>query len=160
MPLLFSLVYSPTACRNCSPFLFRVHVGRGSSLLSGGACHTLTAVDAFSSLSTLGEEAPLLPSPASLFIYSLCEGVPLPHSLELREPHPLYYVSFFFSCLFIIQFVFFFFPWWGSVCFEGYADLAQGTACHLFARSPGGLHLPSRLEAGIWQCGSPPGFSV
>jgi hypothetical protein len=47
---------------------------------------------------------PLLPSPACLFIYSLPEGLLLPHSLGLGVPHPLCYVSFFFlfSCLFII----------------------------------------------------------
>jgi hypothetical protein len=57
---------------------------------------------------------PLLPSLASLFIYSLCEGVPLFHSMELRVTRPLCYTSFFFlSCLFIIQFGFFFFPWAG-----------------------------------------------
>jgi hypothetical protein len=33
--------------------------------------------------------------------------VPLPLSLELRAPRPLCYMSFFFSCLFMIQFVFF-----------------------------------------------------
>jgi hypothetical protein len=55
-------------------------------------------------------------------------GVPLPHFPELRAPRPLCYLSFFFfSCLFIIQFVFFsFFPGWGSVCPGGYADLSQG----------------------------------
>jgi hypothetical protein len=55
------------------------------------------------------------------------EGLPLPHSLKLREPCPLCYVSFFFlSCLFIIQFVFFFlfFPWVGvslssRLCWSG-----------------------------------------
>jgi hypothetical protein len=60
-----------------------------------------------------GQRPPLLPSLAGLLIYNLCEGVPLPHSLELREPCPLCYVSFFFSCLFIIQFAFFIFPWEG-----------------------------------------------
>jgi hypothetical protein len=71
---------------------------------------------------------------------------------------------FFFSCLFIIQFGFFsfFFPGWGSVCPGGFVDLAQGCLweyCVLLS-SPGGLLLPSRIGAGVWQSGSPPGFSI
>jgi hypothetical protein len=69
---------------------------------------------------------PLLPSLTCLFIYSLREGVPLPLSPELRVPHSLCYVSFFSSCLFIIQF---FFPGLVSVCPVGYADLSQGVLC-------------------------------
>jgi hypothetical protein len=73
-----------------------------------------------------------------------CEGLPLPHSSELRAPCPLCYVSFCCYCL-IIQFFFSFFPGWGSVCPGGYADLAQG--CLLEYRmplsSPGGLLLSS-----------------
>jgi hypothetical protein len=60
----------------------------------------------------------LLPSLAGLFIYSLPEGLLLPHSLGLGAPRPLCYMSFsfLFSCLFIIQFVFFpFFPPWVRV---------------------------------------------
>jgi hypothetical protein len=74
-------------------------------------------------------------------------------------------VFFFFSAaclLFSLFFSFFFFPGWGSVCPAGYADLDQGCLweyCVLLS-SPGGLLLPSRLGAGIWQYESPPGFSV
>jgi hypothetical protein len=47
------------------------------------------------------------PAFSGWLVYSSCEGVPLLQSPELRAPCPLCYVSFvfFFSCLFIIQFV-------------------------------------------------------
>jgi hypothetical protein len=95
-------------------------------------------------------------------------GVPLPHSLELGVPCPLCYVSFvffFFSAaclLFSLVFFSLFSLGGGSVCPGGYADLTQGCLweyCMPFS-SPGGLLLPSRLGAGIWQWGSPPGFSI
>jgi hypothetical protein len=45
--------------------------------------------------------------------------------------HPTLFVTclFFFSCLFIIMFVFFFFPWVGSFCPGGDSDLFQGVLC-------------------------------
>jgi hypothetical protein len=71
-------------------------------------------VTSFPFCKVAGRGLALLPSLTSLFIYSSCEGVPLSGSLELRAPHPLCYVSFFFSCLLIIQLgFFFFFPWKG-----------------------------------------------
>jgi hypothetical protein len=54
-----------------------------------------------------------------------CEGFPLPCFSVVRAPCPLWYMSFLLLLL-IIQFIFSFFPGWGSVCPEGYADLAQG----------------------------------
>jgi hypothetical protein len=86
-------------------------------------------------------------------------GIAPPHSLVLRVPHPLCYVSF-LLLFFIIPFVFF--PGWGSVWPGGYADLAQGCLWEYRVplSSPGGLFLPSQLGAGIWGCGSPPGFSI
>jgi hypothetical protein len=109
---------------------------------------------------------PLLPYPASLFIYSSSGECPSPtlHS----SGHPVLFAMclfllMLFSCLFIIQFVFFsFFPGWVLVCPGGYADLAQDCLweyCMLLS-SPGGLLLHSRLETGVWQGRSPPGFSV
>jgi hypothetical protein len=84
--------------------------------LSDGAFHMTATVTSLPLSKFAGQVPPLLPSLASLFIYSSHEGVPLPHSPELRAPHPLCYF-FFFSCLFIIQFFFsLFFPGWGSVC--------------------------------------------
>jgi hypothetical protein len=71
---------------------------------------------------------PLLPSPAGLFIYCSCEGVPLPNSPELRAPYPLCYV-FFFQLLvyYSVWFFFLFFPGQGSVCPGGYADVSQSS---------------------------------
>jgi hypothetical protein len=146
------------ACCNCSPFLFRVCMGKCPSPLSRGACYTLASVrclplskhtvgggttPAFSGwlvyLQFVQESAPsplqwsfshdshcyklsllqgcwvgaTTPAFSGQLVYlQFCEGVPLPHSPELRAPHPLCYLSFFFSCLFIIV-CFFFFPWAG-----------------------------------------------
>jgi hypothetical protein len=78
--------------------------------LSGGTCHTLAAVGSLLLSKHIGGGAPLLPSLASLFIYSSCEGVPLPHSQELRVPHPL---CLFFSAAYYSVWFFLFFPWVG-----------------------------------------------
>jgi hypothetical protein len=87
--------------------------------------------------------------------------VPFPLFPELREPHPLCYVSF-FSCLSVIQF-FFFLGGWGSVFPGGYADLSQGWLWEYHVPlifSPVDLCLPSRLGASAWQPRSPSVFSV
>jgi hypothetical protein len=79
---------------------------------------------------------PLLSSFAGLFIYSLREGVLLPHSLELRAPHPLCFVSFFFSAahlLFILS---------RALCWF----VPGSTACHLLAHL---CDLPNRLA--VWE---------
>jgi hypothetical protein len=137
------------------------------SLTSCGAFLTTATVMSFP-LSKVAEWVPpLLPSLACLFIYSLHEILPLPHSLELRAPCSLCYMSFFlfFPALCILLSLFFFsifFPWVGSLCPGGYVDLAQGCLweyCMLLS-SPGGLLLPSRIGAGIWQHRSPPGLSI
>jgi hypothetical protein len=136
-------------------FLLTVHMGSAPPPLSGSHSYKL-------SLSKVaGRVQQLLPSLASLLIYRLPEELPLPHSLELRTPCPLCYMSFFFSCLFIIQFGFFLLGW-ESVCPGGYADLAQGCLWeyHMPLNSPGGLLLPSRIGAGVWQHRSPPSFSI
>jgi hypothetical protein len=72
-------------------------------------------------------------------LFTVLEGRAPPPLSGAQDTRPLCYVSlfsFFFSCLFIIQFIFFsFFPAWGSVCPGGYADLPRvvcgSTACHL-----------------------------
>jgi hypothetical protein len=71
-----------------------------------------------------------------------CKGFPLPHILVLRAPRPLCYVSFLLLLL-IIQF-FFLFPWVGSVCPGGCADLAQGCLWeyHVLLSSPCGSRFP------------------
>jgi hypothetical protein len=61
-----------------------------------------------------------------LVYLQFCEGLPLPHSLELREP------TLFVTCLFVVVvyysgfFFFLFLPGLGSVFPGAYADLAQG----------------------------------
>jgi hypothetical protein len=88
-------------------FIYSLH-GRVPLPPSGGAFLMKATITSFPCSKVAGQGPPLLPSLASLFIHSSCEGVPLPYSLELRVPHPFCYVSFFFSCLFIIQFFFLF----------------------------------------------------
>jgi hypothetical protein len=87
----------------------------GVSPPSSGTFHTTATVTSFPLSQVAGLMPLLLPSLAVLFIYSSPEGLPLPHSPGLWAPGPLCYVSLFlfflFSCLVIIQFVFFsFFP--------------------------------------------------
>jgi hypothetical protein len=122
-----------------------------------------------------GQVLPLLLSLASLFIYGLSEGVPLPHSPELRAIHPLYYISFFFQLLVYYSGFFFFFPWAGSVCPGGYADLSQGVphatylltwwsprqgrSWHLVTQEPSWFfHLTCwgdvMCRLGVWRCQS------
>jgi hypothetical protein len=150
----------PTFC-NCRLFCMR-----SSPLPLCGTFHTTAAVISFPLSKVAGQVWPLLPSLASLFIYSLPEGLPLPHSLGLGHPALFAMCLFFFCCLFIIQFVFFslyFFPLGGSLSVQGAVLIwprvvCGSTLCHL-------AHLvlcifPSILGAGISQCRSPPGFSV
>jgi hypothetical protein len=141
-------------------FIYSLH-GEVPLPLSSGAFLMTATVTSFPYSKVAGWGPPLLPSLASFFIYSSHKGVPFPHSPELRAPCPLCYVSFFSSCLLFSFFSFF--PGQGSVCPGGYADLAQGCLWEyhvLLICSPGGLHLPSRVGAGVWWCGSPPSFSI
>jgi hypothetical protein len=78
-------------------------------------------------------------------------------SPELRESCPLCYVSFFFSCLFIIQ-VFFLFSLDRGQSFQGAMLICPMEYRMPLICSPGCL--PSRVGAGIWQDGSTPGFSI
>jgi hypothetical protein len=76
----------------------------------------------------------------------------------------LLHVFFFFQLLVYYSVFFFSFypPWVGVSLSRGYADLAQGCLWEyrVLLSSPCGLLLPGRIGAGIWRCGSPPGFSV
>jgi hypothetical protein len=115
--------------------------------------HMTTTVTSFSHSKVAGWVPPLLPSLASLFICSSHERVPLPHSLELRESHPLYYMSLFFQLL-----VYY------SACF--FSSLGRGQSVQgamlicpreyhvLLICSPCGLCLPSSIGAGIWCTGA------
>jgi hypothetical protein len=64
-------------------------VGSAPSPLSSGILHMTATVTNFAHSKVVGWGPPLLPSLASLFIYSSCEGGPLSHSPELMEPCPL-----------------------------------------------------------------------
>jgi hypothetical protein len=86
-----------------------------------------------------GRVPPLLPSPASLFIYSSRRDFPLPS--VLRAPHPLCYMSL--LLLLITQFLFFF-PWVGVGLSRGLCLSGPGLSveyCVLLI-SPCGPHLP------------------
>jgi hypothetical protein len=72
-------------------------------------------------------------------------------------------VFLFSSACLLLSLFFSSFPGWGSVCPVGYVDLFQGCLweyCMLLICSTGVLYLPRRLGAGVWWCGSPPGFSI
>jgi hypothetical protein len=133
--------------------------------LSSGACHTLATVTSLplSKHSRGGGTTPAFP--CQLGYLQFRERLPLPQSPELRAPHPLCYVSFFFSTACLL-FSLFFFSFYsldrGSVCPGCYADLFQGSLCeyHMPLSSPCVLCLLSRVGTGIWWPGGPPGFSV
>jgi hypothetical protein len=84
-------------------------------------------LQALTSPSTLGEVAPLLPSPAGLFIYS-SNGECFSPTLQSSGGPALFATClFFFNCLFIIQFVFFlFFPWVGVSLSRGLCQFVPG----------------------------------
>jgi hypothetical protein len=65
-----------------------------------------------------GQVLLLLPSLASLFIYSSMRDCPSPASLALRAPCPLYYISFLLLLL-IIQFGFLLFSLGGGRSVQG-----------------------------------------
>jgi hypothetical protein len=146
--------------------LFTVRVGSAPPLNSNGAFHTKATVPSLPLSKHTGRHGTTSAFSGRLVYLQFCNGVPLPHSQELREPGPLCYVPtffFFFSCLFIIQFDFFlFFPWVAVSLSRGYADLAQGCLWEyrMPLSSPGGLLLPSQIGAGIWWHGNLPGFLV
>jgi hypothetical protein len=166
MPLLLFAVYIPTHLLELQSFFYLEFVwGCAPSPLSGGACHTLATIGYLPLSKHTGGSGTTPTSPAGLFIYSSCEGVPLPHSPELRASSLFATCLFFFfsaACL-LFSLCFSFFPGQGSVCPGGYADLSQGCLweCRvLLIYSPGGLCLLSRIGADVWQHGSPPGFSI
>jgi hypothetical protein len=101
------------------------------------------------------------PAFSGLFIHSFPEGVPLSHSPELRAPCPLCYMSFFFFFqLLTIQVGLFLFSLGGGESVQGAMLICPREYWEPLICSPGGLLLPSRLGAGVWQHSSPPGFSV
>jgi hypothetical protein len=92
-----------------------------------------------------------------LVIYSSCEEVPLSHYLELRAPH------LFATCLFYFIFIqlLVYYSFFSLFSMDGDQSVQGAMLIYLVPlSSPGGLHFPSSLGAGIWQHGSPSGFSV
>jgi hypothetical protein len=128
--------------------------------LSHGACHTLTAVTSLPLSKVAGQVPPLLPSPASLFIYSLSGECPSP-TLRCSGALPSLLHVFFFQLLV-------YYSGFLKIFSLGGGQSVQRTILfqdclweyRMPLSSPGGLFLPSRIGAGVWQCGSPPGFSV
>jgi hypothetical protein len=114
--------------RHCISFLrpaclVTVHMGSGPSPLSCGVFLPPPLLQAFPLL-VAGWVPPLLPSPASFFIYSSmrdCPSPPLWHS-----GHPTLFATCLFCCYCLLFSFFSFFPGWGSVCPGGFANLAQG----------------------------------
>jgi hypothetical protein len=123
------------------------HVGSGP-YPSHGVFLPLPLLQALQLL--VAEQVPLLlPSPTSLFIYSSMRDCPsLP--LWLQGALPSLLRDFFCCCCLLYSFIFLFTLDWGSVCPEGYADLAQGCLWEYRVplSSPGGLHLPKL--SGSW----------
>jgi hypothetical protein len=75
-------------------------------------------------------------------------------------PSPLLHVPFQFLVYYSVLFCF---VGQGSVCPGGYVGLSQGWLWEYYLMlicSPVGLHFPSRFGVSIWQCRSPPVFSV
>jgi hypothetical protein len=153
MSLLFSPVHSPTHLLQ----LFHLFCLRsGPSPLSSGAFHTTAAVTSFPIFKVAGRVPLLLPFLASLFIYSLPKGLPLPHFPGLGCPS-LFAVSFF---VLLIQLLVYYLVFFFSFLFPppappvetpgGYADLAHHCmwGYHVLLSSPGGLHLPK--QSGSW----------
>jgi hypothetical protein len=112
--------------------------GSGPSFLSCGVFLPPPLLQAFLLL-VAGCVLPLLPSLAGLFIYNSMSNFSSPPSL----------LSVFFVVIAYYS-VFFFFPWVGSVCPGGYADLAQGCLWEYCVQlsSPCDLHLPK--WCGLW----------
>jgi hypothetical protein len=132
MPLLFSPVYSPTRLLQLqSFFIIQNLVGR---------CPSPTLWWSMPHVSHCCKPSPLqahwgrwchscLLWLACLFTVWVGSASP-PLSGTQGTPPSLLYVFFsFFSCLFIIQVFFSFFPGRGSICPGGYADLSQGVLC-------------------------------
>jgi hypothetical protein len=101
-------------------------VRSGLPLLSCDAFHITAAVISIPLSKNTGQLPPLLPSLASLCIYSFPEGLPLPHSLELGNPAlfaTCFFIFIFFNSaaclLFSLLFSLFFLLWVGGQSVQG-----------------------------------------
>jgi hypothetical protein len=110
-PLLqaFLLLIAGWCCCSCQQqCLFTADMGGGSSPLSCGVFLPLPLSQAFSFL-VAGHVPPLPPGPfqpGPACLFTVLGRILLPHSLELRMPHPLCNMSLLFLLL-ITQFLFF-----------------------------------------------------
>jgi hypothetical protein len=139
-------------------FIYSSHEGVSLPWLQDSCCYRLSHLQG-----CWAGAAP--PAFSSQLVYLQFEcGVPLPPLSSGCLTLFATVFLFFVSCLFIIQFGFFslFFPWAVVSLSRGYADLFQGCLWEfrMLLTSPGGLLLTSRIGAGVWWCGSSPGFSV
>jgi hypothetical protein len=147
-------------CCSCQPAcLFTAHVGSGSSPLSCGVFLPLQLSQAFLLL-VAGRMPLLLPSLArpSLFIYSsIRDSLPPLFSTQGTSP--------FLLCVFIVLIAYYsvslFSPGWGQSV-QGAMLIWPRVVCRSTAyRLAHVVHVfPSHLDAGDWQPGVPPGFSV
>jgi hypothetical protein len=148
------------ACYSCSPCYLEFMWVTALPPLSSGVCHTSTTVASLVHSEFAGEsrQTHLLWQGCLFKVHT--GACPSPFLWSSRHPTvfatcPFQFLVFFFR--------FFFSPGCGSDCPGFYAGLSQGWlwGYHMpLICSPVGLHLPSRLGAGVWQFGSPPDFSV
>jgi hypothetical protein len=120
--LKFSWTHTPFVFSSIHPYQpFAIAVlflelawGGAPPPLSGVACHTLVAFGSFPLSKHTGEGSATPAFSRRLVYLQFHEGVPLFHSLELRVPYPLCYMSFFFQLFVYYSACFFlFFPWVG-----------------------------------------------
>jgi hypothetical protein len=128
-PFCFLQYTALPACCNCSPFLFTIRMALQWSVPHFSCCYSIPL-----SKHTRGGGT----TPAFSCLFSLREGMPLPHFLELRAPHPLCYMSFFFQLLVYYSVCFFLFSLGGSQSVQGAMLICPrvvcgSTTCHLFA---------------------------
>jgi hypothetical protein len=156
-PPLFSCVesYQPATVAGlvCLRFVW------GTALPHSPAEHPMhqPLLQALSTQSSLGGAANPTFSDRLVYLKFVWVPDPPPFSGTLKVLCPFCYCPFQFLVFYSI-----FFPRAGLYCPEGYAGLSQGWLwghCVPLICSPVGLHLPSRLEAGVWQRANPPGFS-
>jgi hypothetical protein len=111
-PFVFSSVWLYPPFAIAVFFLFRIRVGRWPSPLSCGVCHTLATIGSLPLSKCTGGGG------ATPAFWQFHEGVPFPHSPELRVPLPsllsVFFFFFFFQLLVYYLVCFFlFFPWVG-----------------------------------------------
>jgi hypothetical protein len=139
--------------------LFTAHRGNGSSPFSCGVFLPLPLLQAFPFL-VAGRVLLLLPSPASLFIYSSVRDFPSPHFGTQGAPPSLLCVFFVVIAYYSVFFLFYL---GGGQSVQGamliWARVVCGSTVYCLA------HLVvcvfrSGLGAGVWRRGGPSGFSV